>query len=233
MEKHTVSKLIGAPPGYVGYDEAGQLTERVRRKPYSVVLFDEVEKAHPDVFNVLLQVLEDGRLTDAQGRLVDFRNTVLIMTSNVGATTFRSEITGFSKGSQADSYKDMKATIMNELRRTFRPEFLNRVDETVVFHSLSMENIKSIVDLMIAELAERLKENDMMIEIAEEAKVALAEEGFSEEYGARPLRRAIQRFIEDEISEAMLEQKLDSGDTIYVYAEDGKVKIEKKETAKI
>jgi ATP-dependent Clp protease ATP-binding subunit ClpC len=225
MESHTVSKLIGAPPGYIGYDEAGQLTEKVRRRPYSVVLFDEVEKAHPDVFNVLLQVLEDGRLTDAKGRTVDFRNTVLIMTSNVGASTFRrGQRMGFG-ASEDDGYKEMKETIMSELKRTFRPEFLNRIDETIVFHPLSQENIREIVDLMLREVRERLAEYEMELKVTEEAKDVLAAEGFSEEYGARPLRREILRTIEDPVSEALLEGRFKAGDTIEAYAEGEEVKL--------
>lgn len=225
MERHTVSKLIGAPPGYIGYDEAGQLTEKVRRRPYSVVLFDEVEKAHPEVFNVLLQVLEDGRLTDAQGRTVDFRNTVLIMTSNVGASTFkRNRRLGFGTAEEDSGYKEMKENIMSELKRTFRPEFLNRIDETIVFHPLSQEDIRRIVDLMLTEVQERLEENEMKIHVTEEAKDLLAAEGFSEEYGARPLRRAILNSIEDPISEALLEGKFKAGDTIEAYAEADEVK---------
>lgn len=225
MERHTVSKLIGAPPGYVGYEEAGQLTEKVRRRPYSVVLFDEVEKAHPEVFNILLQVLEDGRLTDAQGRTVDFRNTVLIMTSNVGASTFKKvNRLGFNTV-ETDSYKEMKDNIMSELKKTFRPEFLNRIDETIVFHALSQEDIRKIVDLMLEEVNIRLADYDLRVDVTEEAKDELAGEGFSEEYGARPLRRAILRLIEDPISEGLLEGKFKSGDTIEVYSEDGDIKL--------
>jgi len=231
MERHTVSKLIGAPPGYVGYEEAGQLTEKVRRRPYSVILFDEIEKAHPEVFNVLLQVLEDGRLTDAKGRTVDFRNTVLIMTSNVGATTIKFGKPGFAATLPEDSYREMKDNVMRELKRTFRPEFLNRIDEIIVFHALSKEDIKKIVDLMINEVNERLKDYDMRVEITEEAKDILVKEGFSEEYGARPLRRAILRLIEDEISEGMLEERFKAGDVIQAYAEDGEIKLRKVEEA--
>ena len=226
MERHTVSKLIGAPPGYVGYEEAGQLTEKVRRRPYSVVLFDEVEKAHPEVFNILLQVLEDGRLTDAQGRTVDFRNTVLIMTSNVGASTFkRSNKLGFASGEKAEGYKDMKNDIMAELKKTFRPEFLNRIDETIVFHALTKEDIRKIVDLMLKEVKDRLGDYELKLNVTEEGKDVLAGEGFSEEYGARPLRRAILRFIEDPISEALLAGKFKTGDTIEVYAEEEEIKL--------
>ena len=225
MERHTVSKLIGAPPGYIGYDEAGQLTEKVRRRPYSVVLFDEIEKAHPEVFNVLLQVLEDGRLTDAQGRTVDFRNTVLIMTSNVGASTFgRGKKMGFGT-SEDDGYKEMKDNIMSELKKTFRPEFLNRIDETIVFHALDQEDIRKIVDLMLVEVEDRLADLELKLNVTEEAKDELASEGFSEEYGARPLRREILRSVEDPISEALLEGQFKAGDTVEVYVEDGEIKL--------
>ncbi|NLO89049.1 MAG: ATP-dependent Clp protease ATP-binding subunit [Clostridia bacterium] len=233
MERHTVSKLIGAPPGYVGYEEAGQLTEKVRRRPYSVVLFDEVEKAHPEVFNVLLQVLEDGRLTDAQGRTVDFRNTVVIMTSNVGATTTRFGKLGFTAAESEDKYREMKDSVMRELRRTFRPEFLNRIDEIIVFHPLGRDHIKKIVDLMINEVNSRLKDNEMEVVLTEEAKEVLVNEGFNEEYGARPLRRAIQRLIEDEISEGLLEERFKPGDKIQAYAEDGKIMMKKLEGAAV
>ena len=228
MEKHTVSKLIGAPPGYVGYDEAGQLTEKIRRRPYSVVLFDEIEKAHPDVFNVLLQILEDGRLTDAHGRAVDFRNTVVIMTSNVGAGSVkRGKRMGFAATSE-DSYSDMKDSIMKELKRTFRPEFLNRIDETIVFHALSKKDIKQIVDLMLNEVNERLADREMKVEATDEAKTVLVDRGFSEEYGARPLRREIIKAIEDAVSEGLLEEQFTDGDTIEAFTEDGEVKLRKK-----
>ena len=210
--------------------EAGQLTEAVRRKPYSVVLFDEVEKAHPEVFNVLLQVLEDGRLTDAQGRTVDFRNTVLIMTSNVGANLIKKEArVGFSlQEDETDSYERMKSTVMEDLKRTFRPEFLNRLDETIVFHSLNMDQIIEIVDLMIGELNERLQENKMHVEATRDVKKKLAEEGFDEKLGARPLRRAILRFIEDQISEGILEGKIPAGSHLTAKIENGKIVVKKK-----
>ncbi|MHB1128242.1 MAG: ATP-dependent Clp protease ATP-binding subunit, partial [Bacillota bacterium] len=193
MEKHSVSKMIGAPPGYVGYEEAGQLTEAVRRRPYSVVLLDEIEKAHPEVFNILLQVLEDGRLTDAKGRTVDFRNTVIIMTSNVGANTIKRESRmGFKTISGADdNYAEMRTRVLDELRRSFRPEFLNRVDDLIVFHALKEEDIRKIVDLMLDTLNKRLQEQDLIVEVSTAAKSVLVTEGFDETYGARPLRRAI------------------------------------------
>ncbi|HEX3029401.1 MAG TPA: ATP-dependent Clp protease ATP-binding subunit [Clostridia bacterium] len=219
MEKHSVSRLVGSPPGYVGYDEGGQLTEKVRRKPYSVLLFDEIEKAHPDVFNILLQILEDGRLTDAQGRLVDFRNTVIIMTSNVGARLITEpKRLGFSAASdeKTKNYDDMKNNVMGELKRTFRPEFLNRIDDIIVFHPLDEEHLKKIVGLMIDTLAKRLKQNAITLEVSDEAKVFLAKKGFDQVYGARPLRRSIQSMVEDRLAEEMLEGKVKSGDKVMI-----------------
>ncbi|WP_338824576.1 Negative regulator of genetic competence ClpC/MecB [Moorella humiferrea] len=230
MEKHTVSRLVGAPPGYVGYEESGQLTEAVRRRPYSVVLFDEIEKAHPDIFNVLLQVLDDGRLTDAKGRTVDFRNTVIIMTSNIGAGTIKRESLGFKASTSevaAESYEKMKKHIMEELRRTFRPEFLNRIDEIIVFHALSKEDIRKIVDLMLADLNRRLEDNKLTVEVTDEAKEILIKEGFDEAFGARPLRRAIQTLIEDQLSDEMLAGKIAPGDKVRAVARDGKIVLEK------
>ena len=225
MERFAVSRLIGAPPGYVGYDEGGQLTESVRRKPYSVLLLDEIEKAHPDVFNILLQVLEDGRLTDSKGRVVDFRNTVIIMTSNVGVQTLRREGTlGFhTADDQQASYERMKGKITDELKRTFRPEFLNRIDEAIVFHTLSPEHIKEIVGLMIEDVAKRMKENEVEISVTEAAKDWLAGEGFDEAYGARPLRRAIQRQVEDSLSEELLRGTFSRGDKVVIDIKDGRV----------
>jgi len=225
MERHTVSRLMGAPPGYVGYEEGGQLTEQVRRHPYSVVLFDEVEKAHPEVFNVLLQVLEDGRLTDAQGRTVDFRNTVLIMTSNVGAHEIqRSTAIGFRKTEDEKSdYEQMKSKVMDELRRTFRPEFLNRIDEIIVFHSLTRDDIKKIVDIMLREIQSELKERDMKLVVTDAAKEFLVDKGFDREYGARPLRRAIQRYIENPLSEEVLMGHFKEGQIIHADLQDGEI----------
>ncbi len=230
MEKHSVSRLVGSPPGYVGYEEGGQLTEKVRRKPYSVVLFDEIEKAHPDVFNMLLQILEDGRLTDSQGRTVDFRNTVIIMTSNVGARLITEpKRLGFSTGDEsARNYEDMKSNVMGELKRTFRPEFLNRVDEIIVFHPLSEEDIKQIVSLMIDSLAKRLKQNAITIEVSDTAKTFLAKKGFDPIFGARPLRRAIQNMVEDRLAEEMLESKVKTGDHVYVDVEKDDLVLVKK-----
>jgi ATP-dependent Clp protease ATP-binding subunit ClpC len=229
MEKFNVSRLVGAPPGYVGYDEGGQLTEAVRRRPYTVILLDEIEKAHPDVFNILLQVLEDGRLTDAKGRTVDFRNTVLIMTSNVGVQTIKRESTlGFRTGeTRESSYESMKAKVTEELKRTFRPEFLNRIDETIVFHSLTPEHIREIVDLMLKEVAERMKENEVEIEVTEPVKDLLAKEGYDENYGARPLRRAILRLVEDRLSEELLKGTFQKGDRVRLDLQDSEITVSK------
>lgn len=220
MEKHTAARLIGAPPGYVGYEEGGQLTEKVRRKPYSVLLLDEMEKAHPDVFNVLLQILEDGRLTDGKGRTVDFRNTVVIMTSNVGATFLDKSALGFGASGEDADYEKMKERIMDELKRTFRPEFLNRVDDLIVFHSLNEEHIRQIVDIMLSELNHRIEEFNLHIEVSDEVKAMLLREGFDPKYGARPLRRVIQRRLEDGISEEMLLGKITPGDSVAVTVDE-------------
>ena len=227
MERHNVSRLVGAPPGYIGYDEGGQLTEAVRRRPYSVVLLDEVEKAHPEAFNILLQILEDGRLTDAQGRTVDFRNCVVIMTANIGAHLLRK---GASMGFRiaADEtkaeYESMKDKIMGELKRTFRPEFLNRVDEAIVFHSLGAEHLSRIISLMLEEVDRRLHDNGISMEVTDEAKQKLAREGSDPEYGARPLRRAIQRLVEDPLSEAILRGEFKDGSRIRVEVVDGEIR---------
>src|SRR5207249_1421931 len=199
MEKHTGSRLIGSPPGYVGYEEGGQLTEAVRRKPFSVVLFDEIEKAHPDVFNTLLQILEDGRLTDAQGHTVDFKNTVIIMTSNLGTRDIqKGPGVGFAANANEQmSYDKMKERVTDELKRSFRPEFLNRIDEVIVFHSLSREHVKEIVDLMMKRVREQLKAKDVEIMLTDDAKNLLAEKGYDASLGARPLRRTSQRLVED------------------------------------
>jgi ATP-dependent Clp protease ATP-binding subunit ClpC len=218
MEKHSVSRLVGSPPGYIGYDEGGQLTEAVRRKPYSVVLLDEIEKAHPDVFNILLQILEDGRLTDAQGRKVDFRNTIVIMTSNIGAGTIsKNQTLGFSIGDETGlSYEDMKDRIMGELKRVFRPELLNRIDEVIVFHKLTKEEIMTIVDLVLRRLREQMGEHEVAIELTEDAKELLVAKGYDPAMGARPLRRAIQRYIEDPLADFVLGRSLEPGSTILV-----------------
>ena len=219
MEKHTVSRLIGAPPGYVGYDEGGQLTEAVRRRPYRVILFDEVEKAHPDVFNVLLQVLEDGRLTDGQGRTVDFRNTVIIMTSNLGTSELAHEAIGFA-GMRAnrDERRRVEAAVEEALKRTFRPEFLNRIDDTIIFHTLSEADIEQIVGLQVALVAERLAEHHIGLRLTAAAKQWLAAEGYDRNFGARPLRRTIQRYVENAISKRLLAGEYQDGDTVLVDA---------------
>jgi ATP-dependent Clp protease ATP-binding subunit ClpC len=216
MEKHTVSRLVGSPPGYVGYEEGGQLTEAVRRRPFSVVLFDEVEKAHPDVFNTLLQILEEGRLTDAQGRSVDFRNTVLIMTSNLGTADLRRASVGFTKADEAVSYQRMKDTVNDALKNHFRPEFLNRVDETIVFHELSRDEVTEIVDLMIGRTSDQLRAQGLGLELTDAAKSWLARKGYDPTLGARPLRRAIQRHVEDALSERILYKEFRAGQIVVV-----------------
>ncbi|KIY22302.1 MULTISPECIES: ATP-dependent protease ATP-binding subunit ClpC [Mesobacillus] len=223
MEKHSTSRLVGSPPGYVGYDEGGQLTEKVRRKPYSVILLDEIEKAHPDVFNILLQVLEDGRLTDSKGRAVDFRNTIVILTSNVGAEALkRNKYVGFNIQDGEQSYKDMKGKVMEELKKAFRPEFLNRIDEIIVFHALEKPHLKEIVTLMSDQLVKRLKEQEITLELTEAAKEKISEEGYDPEYGARPLRRAIQKHIEDQLSEELLKGTVLTGQNVVIDVEEGK-----------
>jgi ATP-dependent Clp protease ATP-binding subunit ClpC len=220
MEKHTVSRLVGAPPGYIGYDEGGQLTERVRRKPYSVVLLDEIEKAHPDVFNVLLQVMEDGRLTDNIGRTVDFRNTVLIMTSNVGARQIKDGGgIGFGAAPGEATYGEIKKTVMTEVKKLFNPEFLNRVDEVIVFHPLNKTHLRAIVTLMIAELKQRLEEHMLELYFTDDAHDFLMEKGYDPTFGARPLRRTIQKYVEDPLVENLLREEIRSGDTIAIDVE--------------
>ncbi len=223
MEKHTVSRLVGSPPGYVGYEEGGQLTEAVRRKPFSVVLFDEIEKAHPDVFNALLQILEDGRLTDAQGRTVDFKNTVIIMTSNLGTADLRKASIGFQKTSEAVTYEKMKEKVGEALKQHFRPEFLNRIDDTIVFHELSRDEVTQIVDLMSKRLKDQLASQGLTLELTQAAKYLLAEKGYDPTLGARPLRRALQRMVEDTLSERILWKQFRAGETIIVDAEDGEI----------
>lgn len=224
MEKYSTSRLIGSPPGYVGYDEGGQLTEKIRQKPYSVILLDEVEKAHPDVFNLLLQVLDDGHLTDSKGRKVDFRNTIMIMTSNIGATQIREEKNvGFNVQDITKDHKAMQKRILEELKKTFRPEFLNRIDETVVFHSLSKDEIHSIVQIMSRAIVKRLKEQDIQVKITSAAIDVIGKAGFDPEYGARPIRRALQKEIEDRLSEALLGGEIHLGDQVTVGASKGKI----------
>ncbi len=221
MEKHAVSRLVGSPPGYVGYDEGGQLTEAVRRKPYCVLLLDEIEKAHPDVFNILLQILEDGRLTDAQGRTVDFRNAIVIMTSNVGAQDIaRNTPLGFAVTDETGTtYDDMKKRIMGDLKKVFRPEFLNRIDEVIVFHKLSRDEIKVIIDLLIGRVRTQISEHELQLDLTDEAKDLLVEKGWDPSMGARPLRRAIQRYIEDPLADEVLKagpDSIESGTTVLV-----------------
>jgi ATP-dependent Clp protease ATP-binding subunit ClpC len=236
MEKHSVSRLVGSPPGYVGFEEGGQLTEKVRRKQYSVVLFDEIEKAHPDVFNILLQILEEGRLTDSKGRVVDFKNTIIILTSNVGARQITEpKRVGFAskEGDVAKTYEDMKNNVMGELKNTFRPEFLNRIDDIIVFHPLTQENIKEIVVYMLEVLAKRIAERDIRMEVTEEAKEFLAKKGYDPLYGARPLRRYIQSLVEDKLAEEMLEGRIKEGDVALVKLEDEKIVVNKKTLLKV
>jgi ATP-dependent Clp protease ATP-binding subunit ClpC len=229
MEKHSVSKIIGSPPGYVGYDEGGQLSEKIRRKPYCVVLFDEIEKAHPDVFNILLQVLDDGHITDAQGRRVDFKNTVIIMTSNAGARNIvdTSKQLGFVGGGDATqnqkTYEEMKKGVMEDVKGIFRPEFLNRIDDIIVFHSLEKDEIKSIASIMLNEVKSRIKENmDITLDFTEAALDKLSEVGFDRQYGARPLRRAIQSSIEDMLAEEILSGRFTNGASVTVDYKDDK-----------
>lgn len=233
MEKHAVAKLIGSPPGYVGYDEGGQLTQAVRTKPYSVILFDEIEKAHPDVFNLLLQVLEDGRLTDSKGRTVDFKNTVIIMTSNVGAHEIETNPIGFGHEEGAPekvkehTYNEMKDKMMDALKRTFRPEFINRIDDIIVFHKLSEEDTIEIADLMLRGLTKRLEGRDIEMTFTKDAAKLMAKDGMSDTYGARPLRRMIQQVVEDKLSEEILEGKINIGDKVKMYVSNGEVAFKK------
>ena len=224
MERHTVSRLVGAPPGYVGYEEGGQLTEAVRRRPYSVILLDEIEKAHPEVFNILLQVMENGRLTEAKGRTVDFRNAVIIMTSNAGAQQTGSETgLGFRPDTEDDRFEKMKRHVLEAVKHTFRPEFLNRLDDVIVFHQLSQEDLREIVNIMLKRVEERLTDQGLTLEVTDGAKELLAREGYDPKFGARPLRRAVQRMLEDPLSEALLDGTVTMGETVRVDAADGKL----------
>jgi ATP-dependent Clp protease ATP-binding subunit ClpC len=232
MEKHSVSRLVGSPPGYVGHEEGGQLTEAVRRRPFSVVLLDEIEKAHYDVFNVLLQILEDGRLTDSQGHQVDFRNTIMIMTSNLGTREIHNAAPlGFQVATEGGSlaYGDMKEKVMNELKRTFRPELLNRIDDVIVFHELNTDEVKRIAELMLNRVSEQLADQGIKLEVSEEAKGLLVKEGFDPSLGARPLRRAITRLIENPVSEAILRGEFTGGHVILVNEKDGRLEFEVRE----
>ncbi|MDD3236645.1 MAG: ATP-dependent Clp protease ATP-binding subunit [Candidatus Gastranaerophilales bacterium] len=235
MEKHSTSKLIGSPPGYVGYDDGGHLTEIIRKKPYSVILFDEIEKAHPDVFNIMLQILDDGRLTDSKGRHINFKNTIIIMTSNVGASMITSTSKlGFATGDddQKDKYEKLKETVMDEMKKSFRPEFLNRIDDIIVFAHLSKPEIRQIVDLMFKDLFKRLESQDLKIEVNDEVKDYLAEDGYSEAYGARPLRRLIQKKVEDGLAEEILSGQYVSGQTITLKLKDKKIIFESQASKK-
>ena len=229
MEPHSVAKLIGSPPGYVGYDDGGQLTEKVRRKPYCVILFDEVEKADPDVMNMLLQILEDGRLSDSQGRTVNFKNTIIIMTSNIGARliTDHNKL-GFSgnsneKEENKNEYEDTKKAVMAELKKEFKPELINRIDDIIVFHKLSDDNVKAIIDIMLKEVAKRLEKQEIKIEISDDVKELIAKKGVDKDYGARPLRRAIQNMVEDKIAEAILDGKIVPNKTAILGVENDEV----------
>ena len=223
MEKFSVSRLIGAPPGYVGYDEGGQLTEAVRRKPYSVVLFDEIEKAHPDVFNILLQVLDDGRITDSQGRTVNFKNTIIILTSNLGSNIILDNID--DKGNITD---DAKAQIDKLLKQTFRPEFLNRLDDTVLFTPLSRENVYKIIDIMLKKLESRLDKQNLKLEVTQAAKDLIVDGGYDVTFGARPLKRYIESNVETKVARTILQGNMDEGDTIVVDAKDGEMLVTSK-----
>jgi len=236
MERHTVARLVGAPPGYVGFDEGGQLTEAVRRKPYCVILFDEIEKAHPEVFNMLLQIFDDGHLTDAKGRKVNFQNAIIVMTSNIGADVIRKDSAiGFSLKGDASverqqSYDRMKDKVLNEVKQFFRPEFLNRIDAQLVFHALSREHIRSIVDLMLATIGTQLVEKNMAIEVSDPAREWIGEKGYDETFGARPLRRVIQNEIEDRMSDLLLQGDIKDGDTILIgVGDDQKLTVVAKE----
>jgi len=235
MERHTVSRLVGAPPGYVGYEEAGQLTEAVRRRPYCVICFDEIEKAHNEAFNILLQIMEDGHLSDARGRQVDFRNTIIIMTSNIGVELLTRESSlGFAlthdvAKTAEEGYQKMKDELLGELKHTFRPEFLNRVDNVVVFHALGEEHIRAIVDIQIGQVAERVKEQKLNLELTPETRDLLAKEGYSLQYGARLLRRTIEQRVEDPLCEGLLSGQFKAGDTVLITRDGDEIALRAKE----
>jgi len=237
MEPHTVSRLFGSPPGYVGHDEGGQLTEQVRRRPYSVILMDEIEKAHPEVFNALLQIMDDGRLTDGQGRTVDFKNTVVIMTSNVGSSELKRAVRiGFSnKRDEGEARNEQQEAIRSKaiagLKQAFRPEFINRIDQIVVFHSLGKSELYQIVDLMLKQVQDRLNEQHIELVVSDEAREFLLKEGFDEAYGARPLRRAIQTYVDDALADALLDGKIASGQTALLTVEDDRIVVVPQEIA--
>jgi ATP-dependent Clp protease ATP-binding subunit ClpC len=228
-ERHTTSRLLGAPPGYVGYDEGGQLSESIRRRPYQVVLFDEIEKAHPEVFNTLLQVLDDGRLTDGQGHTVDFRNTVIIMTSNVGTEELRAGTIGFRRDADHIDIAEARKKVDEGLKRTFRPEFLNRIDEIIVFEPLTMKELMQIVELQAKEVVGRMAEQQITLELSGTAKELLVKEGFNPVYGARPLRRTVQRLLETPLSRSLLKNEFVAGDTVQVDVIDGHLTFTKRE----
>ncbi len=231
MEKFSVSRLIGAPPGYVGYDEGGTLTEKVRRRPFSVILFDEIEKAHPDIFNILLQLMDDGRLTDSQGHVVDFRNTILIMTSNIGGTEIMSsrKMLGFVEGiTKEREFNDMKDKVLEEVKRTFRPEFVNRIDEVVVFHKLTKKHVEDIIDILLKDIRKRLSERQIVLELSDEVKEFLVSAGYDETYGARPLKRAIQKYIEDPLAEELIRGSIENDSVVVAEIENEKIVFEKK-----
>jgi ATP-dependent Clp protease ATP-binding subunit ClpC len=232
MERHSVARLVGAPPGYVGYDEGGQLTEAVRRKSYCLILLDEIEKAHPDVFNILLQIFDDGHLTDAKGRKVNFRNSIIIMTSNIGAELIKKEgAVGFApradeKKNRQQSYEKMRDKLLEEMKKTFRPEFLNRLDGLVVFRHLTQEDIHNIVDLMLKPIKAQLLEKGVRLEVSDGARELISEKGYDETYGARPLRRIIQTMVEDQLAEKMLLGEFQAGDTVYLDREGDEIAIQ-------
>ena len=236
MERHTVSRLIGAPPGYIGFERGGQLTEVVRRKPFSIVLLDEIEKAHPEVFNVLLQIMEDGRLTDGRGRTVNFKNTIIVMTSNVGSETINKETIGFNqtgtKKKEEGIYEKLKERVLSSLKEAFRPEFLNRIDEIVVFHPLSRENIKLVTDRLIAQTSKLLAQRQLTLEVSEKARNWLVKNGYDPNFGARPMRRLIQKEIENAISTLIIDSKIKEGEKLLVEVEKDKIVITKKSKGK-
>jgi ATP-dependent Clp protease ATP-binding subunit ClpC len=229
MEKFTVSRLIGSPPGYVGHEEGGQLTEKVRRQPYSVVLFDEIEKAHPDVMNMLLQILEEGKLTDSQGRTVDFRNTIILLTSNVGSETIRKQsVMGFSKSTDDSTYESMRGRILDEAKKFFRPEFLNRLDDIIVFRTLGRPELNTILELEVAKVLERLRRRNVVVVLDDKARELLIEKGFDPQYGARPMRRAVERYLEDPLAEEILRGTLIDGEPVTATAEGDKIHFRQK-----